>query len=64
MLEALRSYLVSWYTPLVLLVVCSLYVPLQRLKLNRDIALLGGRAPAVKGGFFGWHRKPPLLYMI
>jgi hypothetical protein len=54
MLEVLRSYLVSWYALLVLLVACSLYVPLQRLKLNREIAILGGRAPAVKGGFFGW----------
>jgi hypothetical protein len=53
MLELLRSYLASWYTLLLLLVGCGLYVPLQRLKLNRDIAALGGRAPAVKGGFFG-----------
>jgi hypothetical protein len=54
MLHALSSYLVSRYTLLVVLVVGSLYVPLQRLKLNRDIASLGGRAPAVQGGFFGW----------
>jgi hypothetical protein len=55
MLEELRSYLLSWYTLLVLLVVCSLYVPLQRLRLNRDIAFLGGQAPAVKNGFLGWY---------
>jgi hypothetical protein len=55
MLHALSSYLVSWYTLLVVLVVCGLYVPLRRLKLNRDIAFLGGRAPAVQGGFFGWY---------
>lgn len=64
MLEVLRSLLVSWYTLLLLLVICSLYFPLQRLRLNREIAFLGGRASAVKGGFFGWHGKPPLRYLI
>jgi hypothetical protein len=54
MLEALSPYLGSWYTLLVILVVCCLYVPLQRLRINRDITFLGGRAPAVQGGFFGW----------
>lgn len=58
MLEALKSYLVSWYIPLVFLGIGSLYVPFQWLRLNRDIALLGGRAPAVKGGFLGWCQKP------
>jgi hypothetical protein len=53
MIEALRSYLLSWYFLLVLLVVCGLYVPLQRLRLNRDIARLGGRAPPVTSGFLG-----------
>jgi hypothetical protein len=60
----LWSYLVSWYTLPVLLVACSLSVPLQRLRLNRDIAVLGGRAPAVKGGLFGWYLEPSVWYMI
>jgi hypothetical protein len=54
MLEALSPYLGSWYTLLVILAVCSLIVPLQRLRISRDISFLGGRAPAVQGGFFGW----------
>ena len=58
MLEAFRSHLLSWYALLVLLLVCGLYVPLQRLKLNRDLAFLGGRAQAVKSGFLGWYSMP------
>lgn len=61
MLDAFRSYLLSWYSFFVLLVVCSLYVPLQRLKHNRDLVLLGGRAPAVKNGFLGWLLIGPLF---
>jgi hypothetical protein len=61
MLDAFRSYLLSWYSLFVLLVVCSLYVPLQRLKHNRDLAFLGGRAPAVKNGFLGWLLIEPLF---
>lgn len=62
MLDTFRSYLLSWYSLLVLLVICSLYVPLQRLRHNYDLTFLGGRAPAVKNGFLGWLLNRSLWY--
>jgi hypothetical protein len=62
MLDAFRSYPLSWYSLLVLLLVCSLYVPLQRLKHIRDLTFLGGRAPGVKNGFLGWLLNRSLWY--
>lgn len=43
----------SKYAVLVFFIACILYLPVQRLRLNREVARLGGRAPLVEGGFLG-----------
>ncbi len=48
MLDQFSHYLFSWYTLLAVVIILVLYLPLQRLKINRDIAGLGGRAPSIK----------------